>query len=147
MYIYGRTIATSFFKMIYGINKVIIDLTSGTQKDRPGCPINIVLLTTSDGSESGGESGGKSGGESGGKSSGESGKHLARKCKPVPVLCWSQDVNTPKKQYNKQYQNRTGNPLKKRHFFGGFRYYFGTICGTGNSTRNSTKMQQNGPKG
>ncbi len=30
MYIYGKTIATSFFKMIYGINKVIIDLTTGT---------------------------------------------------------------------------------------------------------------------
>jgi hypothetical protein len=35
-----------FFKMIYGINKVIIDLTTGTLKDRPGCPINIILLTT-----------------------------------------------------------------------------------------------------
>ncbi len=44
-------------------------------------------------------------------------------------------------------QNSTGNLLKKRHFFGGFRYYFGTICGTGNSTRNSTKiiLQQNEP--
>ncbi len=30
MYIYSKTIATSFFKKIYGINKVIIDLTTGT---------------------------------------------------------------------------------------------------------------------
>ncbi len=44
----------------------------------------------------GGESGGESGGKSGGKSGGESGEHLARKRKPVPVLYWSQDVNTPK---------------------------------------------------
>jgi hypothetical protein len=37
---------------------------------------------------------------------------------------------------------------KKAIFFGGFQYYFGTICGTGNSTRNSTKiiLQQNEPK-
>jgi hypothetical protein len=53
------------------------------------------------GGESGGKSGGKSGSESGGESGresgGKSGEHLARKRKPVPVLCWSQDVNTPKK--------------------------------------------------
>ncbi len=38
-------------------------------------------------------------------------------------------------------------PQKKQFIFGGFRYYFGIICGTGNSTRNSTKiiLQQNGP--
>ncbi len=36
---------------------------------------------------------------------------------------------------------------KNAIFFGGFWYYFGTICGTGNNTRNSTKiiLQQNGP--
>jgi hypothetical protein len=43
------------------------------------------------------EARGGKGGEIGGKSGGESGEHLARKRKPVPVLCWSQDVNTPKK--------------------------------------------------
>jgi hypothetical protein len=44
-------------------------------------------------------------------------------------------------------KNSTGNLLQKCHFFGGFRYYFGTICGTGNSTWNSTKiiLRQNGP--
>jgi hypothetical protein len=37
---------------------------------------------------------------------------------------------------------------KNAIFFGGFRYYFGTICGTRNSTQNSTKiiLQQNGPQ-
>ncbi len=37
---------------------------------------------------------------------------------------------------------------KNAIFFGGFRYYFGTICGTGNSTQNSTNiiLQKNGPK-
>jgi hypothetical protein len=31
-----------------GINKMKIDLTTGTWQDNPGCPINITLVSTSD---------------------------------------------------------------------------------------------------
>jgi hypothetical protein len=40
---------TNISKRYLRINKMKIDLTTGTWQDNPGCPINITLVSTSDG--------------------------------------------------------------------------------------------------
>ena len=40
---------TNISRQYIGINKMKIDLTTGTWQDNPGCPINITLVSTSDG--------------------------------------------------------------------------------------------------
>ena len=40
---------TNISRQYLGINKMKIDLTTGTWQDNPGCPINITLVSTSDG--------------------------------------------------------------------------------------------------
>jgi hypothetical protein len=39
---------TNISRRYLGINKMKIDLTTGTWQDNPGCPINITLVSTSD---------------------------------------------------------------------------------------------------
>jgi hypothetical protein len=39
---------TDISRPYLGINKMKIDLTTGTWQDNPGCPINITLVSTSD---------------------------------------------------------------------------------------------------
>ena len=39
---------TNISRPYLGINKMKIDLTTGTWQDNPGCPINITLVSTSD---------------------------------------------------------------------------------------------------
>ncbi len=39
---------TNISRQYLGINKMKIDLTTGTWQDNPGCPINITLVSTSD---------------------------------------------------------------------------------------------------
>jgi hypothetical protein len=40
---------TNISRRYLGINKMKIDLTTGTWQDNPGCPVNITLVSTSDG--------------------------------------------------------------------------------------------------
>ncbi len=42
---------TNISRPYLGINKMKIDLTTGTWQDNPGCPINITLVSTSDGTD------------------------------------------------------------------------------------------------
>ncbi len=39
---------TNILRQYLGIDKMKIDLTTGTWQDNPGCPINITLVSTSD---------------------------------------------------------------------------------------------------
>ncbi len=39
---------TNISRQYLGINKMKIDLTTGTRQDNPGCPINMTLVSTSD---------------------------------------------------------------------------------------------------
>ncbi len=47
-YIPSKVNLTNISRRYLGINKMKIDLTTGTWQDNPGCPINITLVSTSD---------------------------------------------------------------------------------------------------